>query len=115
MEAYNDGIMSSLSIKLDATEDDPKPKAMVACASPVFLLADFNPHVGDKVEFEVLDSNATQLKNLVGTTQTFGLEGQAFVAEVTELKPRVSTVNGLSMMRDVPAMHGVLTIKSLAA
>ena len=86
---------------------------MVGCANPFFLVSGFNPRVGEKIEFEVLDSNATQLKTLVGTTQTFALEGQAFIAEVTELEPRVSTVDALKLMRETPAMHGVLTITSL--
>jgi hypothetical protein len=81
----------------------------------LFLLEEFDPHVGDEIEFEVLEKNTTQLKKIVGETHTFGLEGKAFVAEVSKLEPRVSTVNGLSLMRDEPAMYGVLTIKSLAA
>jgi hypothetical protein len=102
--------MSCLSIKL---EEEDGPKALVVCANPIYLLSDFNPHVDDEIEFEVLDSDATQLKTLVGTTRIFGLEGKAFTAEVTKLKPRVSTVDALMLMRHMPAMRGTLTIKSL--
>jgi len=67
-------IMSCLSIKL---EEEDGPKALVVCANPIYLLSDFDPHVDDEIEFEVLDSDATQLKTLVGTTRIFGCFGSA--------------------------------------
>jgi hypothetical protein len=90
------------------TEEAGPP--FVVCANPIFLVSPFKLSDGEKMEFEILEKDATILKNLVGTSQTFSLDGLPFIGEVTELEPRESTVPGLLYLRHEPAMHGVVTI-----
>jgi hypothetical protein len=88
---------------------------MVICASPIYLTSAIEYRPGAKLMFEVLEADATSLKRLVGKTETFGMDPTQlpFTAQLTNLESCTSTVEALALLRDRPAMRGVLVIRGL--
>jgi|HubBroStandDraft_2_1064218.scaffolds.fasta_scaffold161372_1 hypothetical protein len=88
---------------------------MITCANPIYLTSPIDYSRGSKVTFEVLEANASSLKRLAGKIETFGVDPQQFPfsAELTSLEPCTSTVTALALLRDRPAMRGVLTVHGM--
>jgi hypothetical protein len=80
------------------------------CANPIYLTSEVSFRPGDKLTFEVLEQDASQLKSLVGKFELFGLDSRAFFAQLVTLERCQSTVPALAMMRDRPTMRGILEI-----
>jgi hypothetical protein len=72
------------------------------CANPIYLTSEVSFRPGDKLTFEVLEQDASQLKSLVGKFELFGLDSRAFFAQLVTLERCQSTVPALAMMRDRP-------------
>lgn len=87
---------------------------LVTCANPIYPTSPVDSHRGAKITFEVLEVDASSLKRLAGTgrMETFVMDPHQFPfsAELTTLEPCTSTVPALSLLRDRPAMRGVLTV-----
>jgi hypothetical protein len=96
--------MSALSIF--PTEGGPA----CGCANPIHLTSEASFRPGDKLTFEVLERDASQLKSLVGKTELFGLNSTAFFGKLLSLEPCESTVSALAMMRDRPALRGIFEV-----
>jgi hypothetical protein len=84
----------------------------VGCASPIYLASQVDMRKGAKLIFEVLEADASILKQMVRQVATFGLgtDQPPFVAEVTSVVGCASTASGLEMLRDRPTVRCVLTI-----
>ena len=78
--------------------------------NPIYLTSEVSFRRGDKLTFEVLEQDASQLKSLVGKFELFGLNSRAFFAQLVTLERCQSTVPPLAMMRDRPTMRGILEI-----
>jgi hypothetical protein len=88
---------------------------MITCANPIYLASPIDCSRGSKVTFEVLEVDASFLKRLAGKIETFGLDPTQppFTAELTSLESCASTVPALALLRDRPAMRGVLTVREM--
>jgi len=62
------------------------------CANPIYLTSEVSFRPGDKLTFEVLEQDASQLKSLVGKFELFGLDSRAFFAQLVTLERCQSTV-----------------------
>lgn len=93
--------------------DDDEPVNYV-CANPIFIISEektrYEP--GEKLVFEVLSADASQLRRLAGkiARYTTGPNCEPFYAELISLESRRSTAMGLALLRDKEALHGVFTI-----
>ena len=85
---------------------------MITCANPVYLIEPADVRDGGRITFEVLETDASYLKRLIGKTETFGLDPQQlpFSARLIALEACKSTVDALSLLRHKPAMRAVLSI-----
>lgn len=75
-------------------------------ANPIYVTS----RDGDALTFEVLTVDASILKTLVGRKELYGYEGRVFWGELVRLDACESTADALSLMRDRPAMRGVLKV-----
>lgn len=84
---------------------------MITCAN-IYPRFPIDCRAGAKIIFEVLEVDASSLKRRVGKTETFGLNTDQlpFTGQLTSLEPCTSTVPALALMRDRPALRGVLTV-----
>jgi len=82
----------------------------LVCANPIHLTSEVRFLPGDKLTFEVLERDASQLKSLVGKTEMFGLESRAFVGRLVSLESCDSSVPALAMMRDTPTLRGTIEV-----
>jgi hypothetical protein len=98
--------MSALSIF------PPEGGPAFGCANPIYLTSELSLRTGDKITFEVLDADASQLKALVGKMELFALDSKVFWGTLVSLDPCESTVSSLALMRYRPAMCGVFEVHS---
>ena len=83
-------------------------RAATLLANPVYVTS----HTQDRVEFEVLETDASALRQVVGTPQLLALDSTALWGQLLSLEPCTSTAAGLAMLRDRPALRGTLRIYS---
>lgn len=86
------------------------------CANPIFTLTDVDLRTGAKIIFEVLESNASRLKKIVGQRSAFALGSSQppFIAELASLdtlEPGTSESISLLYMRNRPTLRGVLVVQ----
>jgi hypothetical protein len=88
---------------------------MIRCASPLYPVSQPDYRPGARITFEVLEADAASLKRLVGKTETFGTDPEhpPFIGQLVSLEPCSSSVAALSLMREKPAMRGVIVIERL--
>ncbi|MGH6677360.1 MAG: hypothetical protein ACREDL_00085 [Bradyrhizobium sp.] len=96
--------MSALSIV------KPGCKAVPLLANPIFLTSPLRTENGAEMTFEVFDSDAAGLKEVVGTRQLYHLDGELFWADLKSLQPCQSTHPALSLLRDKPTLRGVFSL-----
>jgi hypothetical protein len=82
----------------------------LGCANPIYVTSEVRFLPGERITFEVLERDASQLKSLVGKTEMFGLESKAFFGRLVSLGQCDSSVPALAMMRDTPTLCGVFEI-----
>src|SRR5579863_6761522 len=78
----------------------------VTCANPVFPISD----EGDRLTFEVLEKDATSLKQRLGKMDNYCLDDGPFSGELISLELCRSTHIGLSLLRYEPTLRGVMKI-----
>jgi hypothetical protein len=63
----------------------------------------------------VLEADASSLKRLIGKTETFGVDSRQlpFIGKLVSLERCTSSVDALSLIREKPAMRGVILIERL--
>jgi hypothetical protein len=83
---------------------------VVLRSAAIYLTSEVNFLPGDKLTFEVLERDASQLKSLIGRTELFGLEPRAFFGQLISLEPCESTAPALARMRDTPTLRGIFEI-----
>jgi hypothetical protein len=103
--------MSSLSYYLDP------PGIMAGCASPIYVISepvDYSP--GSEIVFEILAADAGPLQRRLGQRDQYGIDSSAapFFGVLASLEPCQSTHFALSLMRQKPAMRGVLKVLARA-
>jgi hypothetical protein len=88
---------------------DDRGVATIA-ANPIFPLDKTVDREGTEIVFEILEADATNLKDLVGKERFFSLDGlEPFFAKLQSLEPCTSTHKALRLMRLKPTLRGVLT------
>lgn len=77
----------------------------------VFPVNDLRPGCAGEFIFEILKRDGEPLKRDFGQKQLMSADGgQVFWGELISLTPCTSTVPALAMMRDRPALPGVLRV-----
>jgi hypothetical protein len=79
----------------------------VVCANPIFPITD----LGNIWVFEVLESDATDLKQRLGRMDEYctGQDG-TFTGVLEQIEMCSSTHPGLRLLREKPTLRGVMTI-----
>ncbi len=87
---------------------------MIGCANPIFIISDSGRKNGAEIVFEVFEIDASALRTRLGKSDQYGIDPRhpIFSAKLTSLEPCISTHPSLTLMRDKPALRGVLTIVS---
>lgn len=91
--------MASISIVTDG-----QPAKLLA--NPIYVTS----RTQDRVEFEVLEVDASALHRFVGTPQLLAIDEITLWGQLLSLEPCASTAAGLAMLRDRPALQGTLRI-----
>jgi hypothetical protein len=81
-------------------------------ASSIFFLDLISISTGTETRFEILETYADGLKELVGEYRCFYVDPPSvtFWAQLKSLEPSVSTHHGLAGLRSEPAMIGVFSV-----
>ncbi|MGH7173894.1 MAG: hypothetical protein ACRELG_26755 [Gemmataceae bacterium] len=87
-------------------------KAFTVAANPIYPLTAISAPLPDRIEFEILESDAALLAAHIGTPQTFYIDGESgvFFARVSQLVPEISTHPDLALSRDKPTLRACLEI-----
>lgn len=78
----------------------------VTLASPVYIIVTDSK----AIEFEVLETDAASLHSQLGRKRFLAIDGATFWGELVSLEPCTSTAAGLCMLRQQPALRGVVRI-----
>lgn len=79
-------------------------------ANPIYAVSGRGLKAPGEVIFEVLAADAQGLRPLVGARHLFSLDGWLFWADFVSLEQCVSSVPGLELLRDWPALRGVMHV-----
>ena len=96
--------MSALSIVRDGQ------KVVATIANPIFLTSPIRVERGAQLTFEVFETDAAILKDLVGTKQLYYLDHELYWAELISLELGESTHPSLALLRDKATLRGVFSI-----
>jgi hypothetical protein len=78
---------------------------------PAYPVTELKPNCPGEFVFEVLEADGEPLKDDIGQRYLLTADGgQVFWGELLSLTPCTSTVAGLALMRNRPALRGVLRV-----
>jgi hypothetical protein len=102
-------------MSLSVIEDrDGKPIAILAANAIHFIGPVVSVTGGARLEFEILEKNASRLPSLIGARRLFAIGADyTFWGRLISLEPCTSTHPGLGLLRHEPTLRGALVVDAM--